>query len=55
MRRFIIAALILSLVFIVGAQAPALAQEGGNDLSIYTRYPSQVTEPGKPVNFPLTL
>ncbi len=55
MRRFIIAALILSLVFVVGAQAPALAQEGGKDLTIYTRYPSQVTEPGKTVSFPLTL
>jgi uncharacterized membrane protein len=55
MRRFIIAALILSLVFVVGAQAPALAQEGGKDLSIYTKFPSQVTEPGKTVSFPLTL
>ncbi len=55
MRRFIIAALILSLVFVAGAQAPALAQSGGKDLSVYTKYPSQVTEPGKAVSFPLTL
>ena len=57
MRRFIsiVVALIFSLFFIVGAQAPALAQEGGQDLSIYTKYPSMVTEPGKTVSFPLTL
>ncbi len=55
MRRFIIAALVLSLIFVVGAQAPALAQQGGKDLSLYTKYPSQVTEPGKTVSFPLTL
>jgi uncharacterized membrane protein len=55
MRRFIIAALVLSFIFAVGAQAPALAQSGGKDLSVYTKYPSQVTEPGKSVSFPLTL
>ena len=55
MRRFIVVALIFSLLFIIGAQAPALAQEGGRDLSIYTKYPSLVTEPGKTVSFPLTL
>ncbi len=55
MRRFIIAALILSLILAVGAQSTALAQDGGKDLSVYTKYPSQVTEPGKAVSFPLTL
>ncbi len=55
MRRFIIAALVLSLIFVIGAQAPALAQDGGKELSLYTKYPAQVTEPGKTVSFPLTL
>ncbi|HID35181.1 MAG TPA: hypothetical protein EYP25_11570 [Anaerolineae bacterium] len=38
--------------------SPALAQEGtgtGQALFLYTKYPSQVTEPGKTVSFPLTL
>ncbi len=55
MRRLIIAALILSLIFVAAAQAPALAQDGGNALTIYTKYPAQVTEPGKTVSFSLTL
>ena len=57
MRRFLTLALILSLVVVMGlTAAPALAQ-GGKDqaLFIYTKYPSQVTEPGKTVSFPLTL
>ena len=59
MRRFFYAVLILTLVFAVGALAtPALAQEGagtGQALFLYTKFPSQVTEPGKTVSFPLTL
>ncbi len=59
MRRFFYAVLILTLVFAFGSLAtPALAQEGngtGQALFLYTKFPSQVTEPGKTVSFPLTL
>jgi len=55
MRRFIITALILSLLFVVAVQAPALAQDDGKPLSLYTKYPDQITEPGKTVSFSLTL
>jgi len=59
MRRLINLVLVLSLVAVIGMLAtPALAQEGeggGQALFIYTKYPSQVTEPGKTVSFPLTL
>ena len=58
MRRLFYAALVVSLVLaaVSMAASPALAQEGtGQALFIYTKYPSQVTEPGKTVSFPLTL
>ncbi len=58
MRRFWYVAVILALVLVFGwaAGAPAHAQEGnGQPLFLYTKYPSQVTEPGKTVSFPLTL
>ena len=55
MRRFIIFALILTLLLVTGIQTPALAQEDAKPLSLYTRYPAQVTEPGKTVSFSLTL
>ena len=59
MRRFFYVALIFSLVLVAGWMAsPALAQEGtgtGQALFLYTKFPSQVTEPGKTVSFPLTL
>ena len=59
MRRFFSVVLILSLIVLIGVLAtPALAQEGEGPkqpLFIYTKYPSQVTEPGKTVSFPLTL
>ena len=55
MRRFIITALVIALVLSIGFQVPALAQEGPKPLNLYTRYPAQVTEPGKTVNFTLTL
>ena len=57
MRRFFFVVLIT--VFLAGAAlvqgAPAMAQDGGQTLSLYTRYPAQVTEPGKTVSFPMTL
>jgi uncharacterized membrane protein len=57
MRRFLVVALLLTLVFgMTLSAAPVLAQEGdGEALFLYTKYPSQVTEPGKTVSFPLTL
>ncbi|HHB91062.1 MAG TPA: hypothetical protein ENK60_07105 [Anaerolineae bacterium] len=60
MRRFLTIALTLVVVLAIGWLAtPVWAQEGGNNpgqaLFLYTKYPSQVTEPGKTVSFPLTL
>jgi len=57
LRHLIFVALIFSLLMAFGwSGTPALAQKNdGQPLTLYTKYPSLVTEPGKTVSFPMTL
>ncbi|NOZ29897.1 MAG: ABC transporter substrate-binding protein [Chloroflexi bacterium] len=56
MRRVWIAVMVLSLVLLGGGWVPAFAQGGSaQGLTIFTRYPAQVAEPGETLNLSLTI